>query len=268
MTAAVRGMTTTESAETLTLYQLVMLTALFALFLPAGWITPTPLDAAWMLFNGVANAVGQYWWTRALHLAPASAVAPFFYLSLVWASILGFAIWGDVPTIGLAIGSAIVVASGLFLLWRERNRRMVAKRPEDRFASMAEVEAALAALEEPSASTGSTAIKPEADSKLTTFMRSLSKMRGGKAPASATAQKKPPPATAEPDALAHTVSMSSPNLTPLTEVSVLACVLGGRSGLTRRATGAGLPTVFDTSARACNSASLSTLNRNTPVSRA
>jgi drug/metabolite transporter (DMT)-like permease len=123
VTAGVRGMTATESTETLTLYQLTLLTAFFALLLPLGWISPTPIDAAWIVFNGVSNAVGQYWWTRALHLAPASAVAPFFYLSLIWASILGFAIWGDIPTVSLVIGSAVVVASGLFLLWRESNSR-------------------------------------------------------------------------------------------------------------------------------------------------
>jgi len=123
VTVGVRGMTATESAETLILYQLALLTAFFALLLPLGWAWPTPADTAWIVFNGVSNAVGQYWWTRALHLAPASAVAPFFYLSLVWASILGFAIWGDVPTISLVIGSAVVVASGLFLLWRESNAR-------------------------------------------------------------------------------------------------------------------------------------------------
>jgi drug/metabolite transporter (DMT)-like permease len=123
VTAGVRGMTTTESAQTLTLYQLALLTAFFALLLPLGWTSPTPVDDAWIVFNGVSNAVGQYWWTRALHLAPASAVAPFNYLSLIWASILGFAIWGDVPTVSLVIGSAIVVASGLFLFWRESNAR-------------------------------------------------------------------------------------------------------------------------------------------------
>jgi drug/metabolite transporter (DMT)-like permease len=123
VTAAVRGMTATESAETLTLYQLTLLTAMFALLLPLGWVTPTPVDAGWIVFNGVSNAVGQYWWTRALHLAPASAVAPFYYLSLIWASILGFAIWGDVPTIALVTGSVVVVASGLFLIWRESNAR-------------------------------------------------------------------------------------------------------------------------------------------------
>jgi drug/metabolite transporter (DMT)-like permease len=123
VTAAVRGMTATESAETLTLYQLTLLTIFFSLLLPLGWITPTPGDTAWIVFNGSANAVGQYWWTRALHLAPASAVSPFIYLSLIWASILGFAIWGEVPTISLVIGSAVVVASGMFLLWREANAR-------------------------------------------------------------------------------------------------------------------------------------------------
>jgi len=123
VTTGVRRMTATESTETLTLHQLAVLTALFALLLPLGWVSPTPVDLAWIAFNGVANAVGQYWWTRALHLAPASAVAPFFYLSLIWASALGFAIWGEVPSIGLVVGSAVVVASGLFLFWRETNVR-------------------------------------------------------------------------------------------------------------------------------------------------
>jgi drug/metabolite transporter (DMT)-like permease len=123
VTVAVRSMTSTESTETLTLYQVTLLTGLFALLLPLGFTTPTPLDAAWIVLNGVSTAVGQYWWTRALHLAPASAVAPFYYLSLIWASILGFAIWGEVPTVSLVLGSIVVVASGLFLLWRESAAR-------------------------------------------------------------------------------------------------------------------------------------------------
>ena len=71
----------------------------------------------------VGNEIAQFWWTRSLSLAPPSAVVPFNYLSLVWATILGFAVWGDVPTPGLLVGSAIVVASGLYILWRETLRR-------------------------------------------------------------------------------------------------------------------------------------------------
>jgi drug/metabolite transporter (DMT)-like permease len=76
-----------------------------------------------LVFSGVANAIGQYLWTRALVLAPATAVSPFYYFLLVWAMVIGFAVWGDVPTIGLLIGSGIVVASGLFLLWHEAQRK-------------------------------------------------------------------------------------------------------------------------------------------------
>ncbi|MEA2905486.1 MAG: hypothetical protein QOI12_2873 [Alphaproteobacteria bacterium] len=123
VTAGVRGMTATESAETLTLYQLVMISLCFACLLPLGVAAPTWSDAGLMALNGVTNGVGQYWWTRSLHLAPASAVTPFFYLMLVWAALLGFVVWGDVPTVELVVGSAIVVASGLFLLWWESGAR-------------------------------------------------------------------------------------------------------------------------------------------------
>jgi drug/metabolite transporter (DMT)-like permease len=119
VTAGVRGMTTTESAETLTIWQLLLLSVIYGLSLPFAFVMPTWSDAPLIFVNGVTNLLGQYWWTRAIHLAPTSVVAPFQYLSLIWAMIFGFAVWGDVPTIELLFGSAIVVGSGLFLLWRE-----------------------------------------------------------------------------------------------------------------------------------------------------
>ena len=122
VTAGVRGMTTTESAGTLTLYQLVLLSGAYAVMLPFGFALPSASDGAMMALSGAGNGLAQYWWTRALHMAPTAAVVPFNYLSLVWAVIFGFAIWGDVPTPGLLFGSAIVVGSGLFLLWRESRR--------------------------------------------------------------------------------------------------------------------------------------------------
>jgi drug/metabolite transporter (DMT)-like permease len=125
VTAGVRGMTATESAETLTMFQLTMLSGVYALALSLGFIVPTAREALLMILNGVGNGLAQYWWTRALHMAPTAAVVPFNYLSLVWAVILGFAIWGDTPTLSLLIGSAIVVASGLFLLWHESRRAVV-----------------------------------------------------------------------------------------------------------------------------------------------
>ena len=75
------------------------------------------------VLSGVVMRPAQYLWTQALLLAPTTAVSPFYYLLLVWAMAIGYVVWGDVPTIALLIGSGIVVASGLFLLWHEAQRR-------------------------------------------------------------------------------------------------------------------------------------------------
>ena len=122
VTAGVRGLTATESTETLTMYQMLIMSAAFSLMLPFGFVMPTWTDAGWLVLNGVGNGLAQYWWTRAIHLAPTSVVSPFQYFSLIWAMMLGFAIWGDVPTVSLIIGGAIVAGSGLFLLWRESRK--------------------------------------------------------------------------------------------------------------------------------------------------
>jgi drug/metabolite transporter (DMT)-like permease len=125
--AGVRGMTTTESADTLIMYQLTLLTAAYTFSLPFGFKMPTWFDFLIMLVAGVGNGAAQYWWTRAIHLAPTSAVVPFQYIQLVWAVLLGLAIWGDWPTANLFAGSAIVVASGLYLFWRETRKMPVAE---------------------------------------------------------------------------------------------------------------------------------------------
>jgi drug/metabolite transporter (DMT)-like permease len=119
VTIAVRGMTRTESANTLVIWQLSVLAFFHSFLLLFGWRSPTPLDAAMLFGTGLTNAVGQWFWTKSLHLAPAPAVTPFYYLMLVWSIGIGFLVWGDVPTASLLVGSAIVVATGLFLFLRE-----------------------------------------------------------------------------------------------------------------------------------------------------
>ncbi|MCC6888526.1 MAG: DMT family transporter [Hyphomicrobiales bacterium] len=123
VTVAVRRMTDTESAQTLIVHQMVWIMVFSALTLPFGFVVPTLLDGVLLALSGIGNAMGQYWWTKALHLAPTSAVTPFSYLSLVWAIVIGLVVWGDVPGLGLIGGSAIVVGSGLFLLWHETSRK-------------------------------------------------------------------------------------------------------------------------------------------------
>lgn len=119
VTVAVRGMTKTESANTLLMWQITLMAFFHAFLLFFGFRWPALIDAAMLFGSGFTNAIGQYFWTQSLHLAPATAVAPFYYLNLVWALALGFFVWGDVPSASLLLGSAIVVASGFFLFWRE-----------------------------------------------------------------------------------------------------------------------------------------------------
>jgi drug/metabolite transporter (DMT)-like permease len=119
VTIAVRGMARTESANTLVIWQLSVLTFFHAFLLFLGWRTPTPLHAMLMFGTGFTNAIGQWFWTKSLHLAPAAAVTPFYYLMLVWSLGIGYLVWGDVPTASLLAGSIIVVATGLFLFLRE-----------------------------------------------------------------------------------------------------------------------------------------------------
>src|SRR3954453_198348 len=123
--AGVRGMAATESANTLIMFQLTILTTVYAFALLFGFVMPTSLDALIMIVSGIGNGGAQYLWTRAIHLAPTSAVVPFQYIQLVWAILLGFAIWGDLPTVGLLLGSAVVIGSGLFLFWHETRRMPV-----------------------------------------------------------------------------------------------------------------------------------------------
>lgn len=122
VTVAVRGMSKTESANTLLMWQMVTLAVMHSFLLFFGFRWPTLPHAALLASTGIANAAGQYLWTRALHAAPATAVSPFYYFLLVWSLALGFLVWGDVPTISLLVGSGIVVASGLFLLYHEAQR--------------------------------------------------------------------------------------------------------------------------------------------------
>lgn len=127
VTAAVRGMTGTEKAETLLMWQLATVSALHLPLLVFGFHWATPRDFALFFLSGIANLIAQYCWTKALVLAPTTAVSPFFYFMLLWVTAIAYLVWGEIPTIHLIIGSCIVVAAGLYLLWHETKQRRVAK---------------------------------------------------------------------------------------------------------------------------------------------
>jgi drug/metabolite transporter (DMT)-like permease len=125
VTVAVRGMSKTESANTLLMWQLATVAFFHSFLLAFGFTMPTASHLGLFVASGFANVLAQYLWTRALSLAPTTAVSPFYYFLLVWALVIDFVIWHELPTLPLLVGSAIVVASGLFLLRHEARQKAI-----------------------------------------------------------------------------------------------------------------------------------------------
>lgn len=84
------------------------------------WEPMTNTDWAWMLALCVGGALGHFLLIKCYEVAEASAVQPFAYMQLVFASILGILVFGETIRSNVALGTAIVVFAGLFTLWRER----------------------------------------------------------------------------------------------------------------------------------------------------
>jgi drug/metabolite transporter (DMT)-like permease len=93
------------------------------------WEPMTPPDWAWMGALCVTGASGHWLLIRTYEVAEASAVQPFAYLQLVFASSLGIAVFGERLEWNVALGAGIVIAAGLFTLWRERARRRAESAP-------------------------------------------------------------------------------------------------------------------------------------------
>lgn len=97
---------------------------LLAPAMPFIWTQPpTALTWAVLCGTGVFGAVGHGMLTLAHAWAPASTLSPFIYVQIVWTTLLGYLIFGDVPDRWTLVGTAIVITSGLYLLLVERRPR-------------------------------------------------------------------------------------------------------------------------------------------------
>ncbi|MGL5115428.1 MAG: DMT family transporter [Beijerinckiaceae bacterium] len=94
---------------------------LLAPILPFVWKTPESM-LVWgvLLLLGISGTIGHWLLILAHRLAPASTLSPFIYTQLIWMLLLGYLVFGDVPDRYTLVGAAVVTASGLYLLHRER----------------------------------------------------------------------------------------------------------------------------------------------------
>jgi drug/metabolite transporter (DMT)-like permease len=97
---------------------------LLAPFAIAVWRTPSSaLEWALLALLGIAGGTGHWLLAVAYRYAPASVLAPFLYPQIVWMALLGWWVFGDVPGWPVVAGTVVVVASGLYLIGRERAHR-------------------------------------------------------------------------------------------------------------------------------------------------
>ena len=113
-----------DTSETTLFYANLVGVAVMVPVLPLVWSAPpSALDLALLLAVGAFGSFGHYLLILAHHRAPASVLSPFMYTQLLWASMLGYLVFANVPNRWTLAGAAIVVASGLYLLYRERKVR-------------------------------------------------------------------------------------------------------------------------------------------------
>jgi drug/metabolite transporter (DMT)-like permease len=119
-----RSLARTDSNETTLFYSNIVGALALLPVVPFVWTTPSdPLVVALMVATGVIGSFGHYLLIAAHRLAPAAVLSPFIYTEIVLVIALGFLVFGDLPNRYTLTGAAIVVASGLYILHRERKVR-------------------------------------------------------------------------------------------------------------------------------------------------
>jgi drug/metabolite transporter (DMT)-like permease len=108
-----------ETSLAMLFYVAAVGAAIMTATVPFFWQRVAPLDWLPMAAMGALGGLGHLILIRALTIAPASLLAPFLYTQIAWALVLGYLVFGDVPDVWMLTGGAVIVASGLYVFYRE-----------------------------------------------------------------------------------------------------------------------------------------------------
>lgn len=124
----IRTLVQTEHTAAIVFYFSLTATLLSLLSLPFGWIIPGALDVSLLIGAGLIGGIAQILVTSSYRFGGASMLAPFDYASLIFAALIGYVIFNEVPTPTMVLGAALVVAGGVLIIWRERQLGMERRR--------------------------------------------------------------------------------------------------------------------------------------------
>src|SRR5215813_2685291 len=122
-----RQLSTTESSHTILFYYSVFVVVALGAWMPWVWVTPRLQDLWLIVLVGIAGSFGQFFLNQAFRYGEVSLLAPLDYSGLVWAGLLGFIVWADVPTPAVLAGSAVIISAGIYIVRREAVRRSHAR---------------------------------------------------------------------------------------------------------------------------------------------
>jgi drug/metabolite transporter (DMT)-like permease len=113
----------TESPGVITVYtNLLMMPCAFVPMLFV-WVTPTPEQWPWIIGMGVTGSVGGYCFTRAVSSADARVVQPFQFSRMIFATVIGFAMFAELPDLWTWVGAGVIFAASYYVLLHEKNRK-------------------------------------------------------------------------------------------------------------------------------------------------
>jgi drug/metabolite transporter (DMT)-like permease len=116
----IRKMVATEQVSAIVFWFTCTSTGISLLTLPFGWAMPPGDILILLILSGLIGGAGQIFLTSSYRFADASVVAPFDYASMLFALVIGYFLFGDVPTVQMLLGAALVISAGVAIILRER----------------------------------------------------------------------------------------------------------------------------------------------------
>lgn len=117
----IRKMVATEQTSAIVFWFSATSAVLSLLTLPFGWVVPSPGTAVLLVLAGLLGGTAQIFLTSAYRYADASVVAPFDYASMLFALLIGYFVFSEVPTLPMLGGAALIIVAGVIIILRERH---------------------------------------------------------------------------------------------------------------------------------------------------